>query len=193
MRIALFLIMNPHLSYQPMFSKIRLTFMAIGLAFIAIPCVWAQTPSITTGCAGTLSAPMARIATPYLQALGTLNGSEAGWCAMAKKSSAQTPEAAAMWEFTSAAYVLHALRGLKRLAPAQQIALRKVLTQIPGIGEPPRQLKAIDTALYVHMRTLAANDSTDTLMTLFAIDEHSPAVYKTLMRRSVRWGDADDN
>lgn len=167
--------------------------MAIVLACIAIPSAWAQTASMTTGCGGTLSAPMARTAVPYLQALSALKGTDAGWCAMAKESSTDTAQAAALWEFTSAAYVLHAMRGLKQLAPAQQTALRQLLTRIPGIGEPPTRLKAIDTALYAYMRNLAANDSSDTLVTLDAIEQYSPAVYKTLMRRSVRWGDADDN
>ena len=173
--------------------KIRFTCVALSLAGLAISSAWAQPQSIKTGCGGALSVPMAQTAALYQQAVAALKGSEAGWCAMATESSAQTPQDAALWEFVSAAYVLHAMRGQKQLAPAQQVAMRALLTRIPGIGNPPTRLQAIDTALYVHMRTLAANDSSGTMVALDAIEQHSPAVHRTLVKRSIRWGDADDN
>lgn len=150
-------------------------------------------PSIKTGCNGAISAPMAQIAAPYQRALAALNGSEVGWCAIASESSANTPRESAFWEFSSAAFVSHALRGKKELNATQQTAMRELLARIPGIGNPPTRLKQIETALYVHMRTLAAQDSTAAMVLIDTIEQYSPAVYKTLMRRSVRWGDADDN
>jgi hypothetical protein len=150
-------------------------------------------PTIKTGCAGAISTSMAQIAAPYQRALTALNGSEVGWCAIASESSANTPREAAFWEFGSAAFVFHALRGRKELTPTQLTAVRGIFTRIPGIGNPPTRLKQIDTTLYVHMRTLAAQDSTDAMVLIDTIEQYSPAVYKTLMRRSARWGDADDN
>lgn len=136
---------------------------------------------------------MAQIAAPYQRALAALNGSDVGWCAIASESSANTPREAAFWEFSSAAFVFHALRGKKELTPTQLSAMREILARIPGIGNPPTRLKQMNTALYVHMRTLAAQDYTDAMVLLDIIEQRSPAVYRTLMRRSDRWGDADDN
>ena len=100
---------------------------------------------------------------------------------------------ASFWEFSSAAFVFHALRGRKELTPIQLTAMRELLARIPGISNPPTKLKQIDTALYVHMRTLAAQDSSYAMVLIDTIEQHSPAVYRTLIRRSIRWGDADDN
>jgi hypothetical protein len=58
---------------------------------------------------------------------------------------------------------------------------------------PPSRLRDIDTVLYVHARTLAAEDSGAALVALDGPQQHAPAVYRTLMKRSVRWGDADDH
>ena len=167
---------------------------SFSIACLVTSTAWGQTtPTIKTGCSGAISAPMAQIAAPYQRALAALNGSEVGWCAIASESSANTPSEAAFWEFSSAAFVFHALRGKKELTPMQQNAMRELLVRIPGIGNPPTRLKQIETALYVHMRTLSAQDSTAAMVLIDIIEQYSPAVYKTLMRRSARWGDADDN
>ncbi len=172
----------------------RVAYLAFGLSCLFTSGAWGQiNSSIKTGCAGAISAPMAQIAAPYQRALAALNGSEVGWCAIASESSANTPSEAAFWEFSSAAFVFHALRGRKELTPTQLTAVREILTRIPGLGNPPTRLKQIDTALYVHMRTLAAQDSTEAMVLIDTIEQYSPAVFKTLMRRSTRWGDADDN
>ena len=168
--------------------------LAFSLSCVITSGAWGQiTPTVKTGCAGALSAPMAQIAAPYQRALAALNGSEVGWCAIASKASADAPLEAAFWEFSCAAFVFHALRGKKELNPSQLIAMRELLARIPGIASPPTRQKQIDTALYVHMRTLAAQDSNDAMVLIDTIEQYSPAVYKTLMRRSARWGDADDN
>ena len=112
---------------------------------------------------------------------------------MAAEQDATTPESAAMWEFVSAAYVLHALRGRKNITPAQQGALQSVLANVPGMGKPPARLRDIDTAFYVLARTLAAADWGAAQVALDGMQQHAPVIYRTLMRRSVRWGDADDN
>lgn len=169
-------------------------YLAFGLCCLITSAAWGQAASsIRSGCNGAISTPMAQIAAPYQRALTALNGSEVGWCAIASESSANTPREAAFWEFGSAAFVFHALRGRKELNPTQLTAVREILTRIPGIGNPPTRLKQIDTALYVYMRTLAAQDSTEAMVLIDTIEQYSPAVYKTLMRRSARWGDADDN
>lgn len=136
---------------------------------------------------------MVQTAAPYRRALAALNGSEIGWCAIASESSAETSRERTLWEFSSAAHVLHALRGRKQLTNIQQSALRELLSSVPGIGTTPTQLKQIDTALYVQMRTFAAEDSSATMIALDAIKQYAPTVHKTLIRRSIRWGDADDN
>lgn len=172
----------------------RVAYLAFGLSCLITSGAWGQiTPTVRTGCAGAFSAPMAQVASPYQRALTALNGSEVGWCAIASISSADGPLEAAFWEFSSAAFVFHALRGKKELNPSQLIAMRELLARIPGIGPPPTRLKQIDTALYVHMRNLAAQDSNDAMVLISTIEQFSPAVYKTLMRRSARWGDADDS
>ena len=168
--------------------------LSFGIFCLITSAAWGQAaPSIKTGCNGAVSTPMAQIAAPYQRALAALNGSEVGWCAIASESSANTPREASFWEFSSAAFVFHALRGKKELTPTQQNAMRELLARFPGIGNPPTRLKQIDTALYVHMRTLAAQDSTAAMVLIDTIEQYSPAVHKTLMRRSARWGDADDN
>ncbi|UJB64146.1 hypothetical protein YS110_04910 [Acidovorax sp. YS12] len=168
--------------------------VVLALALAAISSAGAAQPlSIRTGCGGALGAPMTQIASPYHQAVAALRGSGAGWCAMAAEQDATTPEGAALWEFVSAAYVLHALQGRKQISPEQRAALQRVLARIPGLGEPPSRRQDIDTALYVHARTLAAEDSGAAQFALDGLQQHAPAVYRTLVRRSTRWGDADDN
>ena len=175
-------------------TTLRFACLTVGLSCLMFPAAWGKTtPTIKTGCAGAINAPMAQIAAPYQRALAALNGSEAGWCAIASESSASTPMEASFWEFSSAAFVFHALRGRKELTPIQLTAMRELLARIPGIGNPPTKLKQIDTALYVHMRTLAAQDSSYAMVLIDTIEQYSPAVYRTLIRRSIRWGDADDN
>ena len=172
----------------------QFVYLVFSLFCLSSSTAWGQTmPSIKMGCNGAISAPMAQIAAPYQRALAALNGSEVGWCAIASESSANTPMEASFWEFSSAAFVFHALRGRKELTPTQLTAMRELLARIPGIGNPPTRLKQIDTALYVHMRTLAAQDSSYAMVLIDTIEQYSPAVYKTLVRRSARWGDADDN
>ena len=169
----------------------------VGLCFViasaAVGTAWAQPASIQTGCGGKLSAAMMQIAMPYQQAVAALRGSEAGWCAMATEHDADTPENAAVWEFVSSAYVLHALIGRKYITPAQQSALQSILARVPGMGKPPARLRDIDTAFYVLARTLAAKDGDAARVSMDGLQQYSPATHRTLARRSVRWGDADDN
>ena len=167
--------------------------VVIGWACVINLNAWAESKSIKTACGGTLSASMLQIAVPYQNAVATLKGSEVGWCLVAAVSGTETLVDAAMWEFVSAAYVMHALQGKKRLNPAQLTAVQALLRRIPGIDVPPTLLKEINTTLYVHMRTLAAREYYDAQSALDALEFDSPAVYRTLMRRSGRWGDADDN
>ena len=186
--------MNSGNIYPASLRILQLVSLAFGILFFYISVAWGQTPtSIEAGCNGALNAPMVQTAAPYQRALIALNGSEVGWCAIASESNLKTSQNQSLWEFSSAAYVLHAMQGRKELTPTQQTAMRGLLTRIPGMGTPPSRLKQIDRALYVHMRTLAAEDSTDTMIQLDAIKQYSPAVYRTLMRRSTRWGDSDDN
>lgn len=173
--------------------KLRFTCAALSLLCWMLPTAWGETPSIETGCAGALTVPMTNTAIPYLRAVAALKGSEVGWCAIATESNYGSPEEISFWEFSSAAYVLHALRGRNSLTSVQQSAIRELFVQIPGLVTTPTILRDINKTLYVHMRTLAAQDSTRTLVALDAIKQHSPAVYRTLLRRSSRWGDADDN
>lgn len=167
--------------------------LCLVLTSIALDTASAQPSSIQAACSGNLSAPMAQIAKSYQQAVAALQGTEVGWCAMAAEQDATTPESAAMWEFVSAAYVLHALRGRKNITPAQQGALQSVLANVAGMGKPPARLRDIETAFYVLARTLAAADWGAAQVALDGMQQHAPVIYRTLMRRSVRWGDADDN
>ena len=167
--------------------------LGFSLAFFAMSNVWAKSPSIQNGCGGTLPAPMMQIAAPYQQAVAVLKGTETGWCALAAEHSASTREEAVMWEFISAAYVLHALRGRTQINPAQQAALNIVLARVPGMGKPPTRLREVNTAFYVLARTLAAADQTTTQIVMDELEQHAPAVHRTLKKRSNRWGDADDN
>ena len=163
--------------------------LAFGLSCLITSAAWGQAaPSIKTGCNGAMNTPMAQIAAPYQRALAALNGSEVGWCAIASESTANSPMEASFWEFSSAAFVFHALRGRKELTPIQLTAMRELLAQIPGIGNPPTQVKQIDNALYGHMRALAAQDSGYAMVSIDTIEQYSPAVYRTLIRRSIRWG-----
>ena len=172
---------------------VRTVGLCLALASVTVDTAVAQPASIQAACGGALSAPMAQIAKSYQQAVAALQGTEVGWCAMAAEQDATTPESAAMWEFVSAAYVLHALRGRKNITPAQQGALQSVLANVPGMGKPPARLRDIDTAFYVLARTLAAADWGAAQVALDGMQQHAPVIYRTLMRRSVRWGDADDN
>ena len=181
--------MNNFLFSNDKLTTLRLACLTVGLSCLMFPAAWGKTtPTIKTGCAGAISAPMAQIADPYQRALAALNGSEAGWCAIASESSASTPMEASFWEFSSAAFVFHALRGRKKLNPIQLTAMKELLAQIPGIGNPPTQVKQIDNALYGHMRALAAQDSGYAMVSIDTIEQYSPAVYRTLIRRSTRWG-----
>ena len=176
------------------FTMFHLVSLALGLLFFDIAVAGGQAPpSIKTGCNGALNAPMVQTAAPYQRALAALNGSEVGWCAIASEFNLKTSQNLVLWELSSAAYVFHAMRGRKELTLAQQTAMRELLTGIKGIGTPPSRLKQIDKVLYVHMRTLAAEDSTESMVQLDAIKQYAPAVYQTLIRRSNRWGDSDDN
>ena len=172
---------------------VRTVGLCLALASVTVDTAVAQPASIQAACGGNLSAPMAQIAKPYQQAVAALQGTVAGWCAMAAEQDANTPESAAMWEFVSAAYVLHALRGRKNITPAQQGALQSVLANVAGMGKPPARLRDIETAFYVLARTLAAADWGAAQVALDGMQQHAPVIYRTLMRRSVRWGDADDN
>ena len=176
-----------------MHIPIKVARLVVGLACVINLNVWAAGKSIKTACGGTLSAPMLQVAVPYQNAVASLKGSEVGWCLVASELSDETPIHAAMWEFVSAAYVMHALQGKKRLNPAQLTAVQALLRRIPGVDVPPTRLKEINTTLYVHMRTLAAQDSSQAAVALDGIKVASPAVFRTLIRRSARWGDADDN
>lgn len=167
--------------------------LGFAFAFVAMDSVWAQGPSIQNGCGGTLSVAMVQTAAPYQQAVAALQGAESGWCAMAAEQDASTPEGASQWEFVSAAYVLHALHGRKQITPGQQAVLQRVLARVPGMGKPPTRLRDIDTSFYVLARTLAAKDGDTAQVALDGLQQYAPAVYRTLVRRSVRWGDADDN
>lgn len=171
----------------------RTVVFCLALVSFTLDAALAQPASIQTACGGNLSAPMVQIAKPYQQAVAALQGTEAGWCSMAAEQDASTPERAAMWEFVSAAYVLHALRGRKTITPAQQVALQRVLANVPGMGKPPTRLRDIDTAFYVLARTLAAADDVAAQVALDGLQQHAPGVYQTLVRRSARWGDAGDN
>lgn len=62
----------------------------------------------------------------------------------------------------------------------QQTAMRELLARIPGIGNPPTRLKQIESALYVHMRTLAAEDSTSTMVLLDGIYSTHPLSIRAL-------------
>lgn len=163
------------------------------LSLIALQSALAQPLSVHTDCRGKLSAPLAQIAKPYQQAVAALQGTEAGWCSIAAEHDANTTERAAMWEFVSAAYVLHALHGRKSITIAQQRALQRVLARVPGMGKPPTLLREIDKAFYVLARTLAAADGVAAQIALDGLQQNAPVVYQTLARRSSRWGDADDN
>lgn len=104
-----------------------------------------------------------------------------------------TAEGAALWEFVSAAYVMHALKGRVQITSFQRAALQNVLARVPSMGKPPTSRRDIDTALYVWARTLAAKDSGTALVAVDGLEQFAPAVHRTLIRRSGRWGDADDN
>ena len=83
--------------------------------------------------------------------------------------------------------------GKKEHTSTQLTAMMDLLALIAGIGSPPMQLKQIDNALYGHMRTLAAQDSSYAMVSIDTIEQYSPAVYRTLILRSIRWIDADGN
>ena len=170
-----------------------LPFVLLWLALAAVFSAQAQPLSMRSGCGGALDASAVQIVMPYQQAVTALKGSDAGWCAMAKEQDATTPEGAIVWEFISTAYVLHALQSRKQITPEQRAALQRIVARIPGFKEPPVRRQDIDTALYVHARTLAAVDADAAQIALDGLQQHAPAVYRTLAQRSIRWGDADDN
>ncbi|MFN9475351.1 hypothetical protein [Acidovorax sp.] len=171
----------------------RFLLLAVCVAWASSGAALAQAPSIKNGCGGALSGPMASIAMPYQRAVAALQGTEVGWCAAASDHDAGTPERAAMWKFVSAAYLLHALAGRKELTRDQETAVQRVLASIPGNGKPPAKLRDIDTAMYIHARTLAAEDGGAAQIALDGLQQHAPPVYRSLMRLSSRWGDAGDN
>ena len=147
-------------------SMARLSAVVLFMGLATSPTAWAQAAAIQTECGGAVSVPIARIAAPYREAMAALKGSDAGWCAMAAEQDVTTPRGAALWEFVSAAYLLHALNGRKQVSIEQRTALQRVLVRIPGMDTPPSRLRNIDTALYVHARTLAAEDSGAVLVAL---------------------------
>lgn len=176
-----------------MLTTLRHVLVVSVLACAGTPGAWAQGATIQTNCGGALNAKMAQIAAPYRQAVVALNGSVAGWCAVAAEHDASTALGAASWEFVSAAYLMNALKGHVQITSSQRAALQKVLVRVPGMGEPPTSRRDIDNALYVWARTLAAEDSGAALVAIDGLEQFAPAVHRTLMRRSGRWGDADGN
>ena len=170
-----------------------LPFVVLWLALAAVFNVQPQPLSMRSGCGGALGASAVQIAMPYQQAVAALKGPDTGWCAMATEQDVTLPEGAIVWEFISVAYVLHALQSRKQITPEQRAALQRIVARIPGFKEPPVRRQDIDTALYVHARTLAAVDADAAQIALNGLQQHAPAVYRTLARRSIRWGDADDN
>jgi hypothetical protein len=152
-----------------------------GLAHAAEPTDW---------CAGKASAELVQATQPYVAAVRALKGTEQGWCAVAGQYAQPSPQAAKLWEFVSGGYVFHALKGRKTLTPAQVDALNGVLARVEGIARPVTKRADIEQWLYVWLRTLSAEDFTAAQVALNHLQDNSPAVYKTLMRRSQRWGDA---
>ncbi len=133
---------------------------------------------------------MTRIAAPYQQSVAALQGTEAGWCAMASEVKAGTPgDRALLWEFVSAGYVMHAARGRKQLSAAQWAAVRKLLPLSRGTGMTrPKRLGDFTHELYIHMRVLSASNSQkDVDGTMSALEKHSPAVWETLTPGA--WGE----
>ena len=133
---------------------------------------------------------MTRIAAPYQQTVAALQGTEAGWCAMASEVKGETPgDRALLWEFVSAGYVMHAARGHKQLSAAQWAAVRKLLPLSRGTGMTrPKRLGDFTHELYIHMRVLSASNSQEDVDgTMSALEKHSPAVWDTLTPGA--WGE----
>ena len=133
---------------------------------------------------------MTRIAAPYQQSVAALQGTEAGWCAMASEVKAGTPgDWALLWEFVSAGYVMHAVRGRKQLSAAQWAAVRKLLPLSRGTGMTrPKRLGDFTHELYIPMRVLSASNSQEDVDgTMSALEKHSPAVWDTLTPGA--WGE----
>ena len=176
---------------RPSSTVPRLTALALGLACGISGGAWAQrTSSVSTGCNGQWSAEMTRIAAPYQQTVAALQGTEAGWCAMASEVKAGTPgDWALLWEFVSAGYVMHAVRGRKQLSAAQWAAVRKLLPLSRGTGMTrPKRLGDFTHELYIHMRVLSASNSQEDVDgTMSALEKHSPAVWDTLTPGA--WGE----
>ena len=156
--------------------------LGTGLTQAAEPTVW---------CVGKAPAELVQVTQPYVAAVRALKGTEQGWCAVAGQYAQPSPQAAKLWEFVSGGYVFHALKGRKTLTPAQVEALNGVLARMDGIALPVTKRADIEQWLYVWLRTLSAEDFTSAQVALNHLQDNSPAVYKTLMRRSQRWGDAD--
>ena len=136
---------------------------------------------------------MAEIVAASLNSVVALLGSTAGWCVVAAEHDARTALGAASWEFVSAAYLLKALKGHVQITSSQRAALQNVLARVPTMGKPPASRRDIDTALYVWARTLVAKDSGAALVAVDGLEQFAPAVHRMLVRRSVRWGDAEDD
>lgn len=151
----------------------------------------AQAAEPTDWCAGKATAELVQVTQPYVAAVRALKGTEQGWCAVASQYAQPSPQSAKLWEFVSGGYVFHALRGRKTLTPAQVEALNGVLARMQGLTLPVTKRADIEQWLYVWLRTLSAEDFTEAQVALNHLQDNSPAVYKTLMRRSQRWGDAD--
>lgn len=156
--------------------------LCTGLAHAAEPTEW---------CAGKAPAELMQVSQPYVVAVRALKGSEQGWCAVAGQYTQLTPLTAKLWEFVSGGYVFHALKARKTLTPAQVVVLNGVLARMEGVTLPVTKRADLEQWLYVWLRTLSAEDFTEAQVALNYLEDNSPAVYKTLMRRSQRWGDAD--
>ena len=133
---------------------------------------------------------MTRIAAPYQQTVAALQGTEAGWCAMASEVKAGTPgDRALLWDFVSAGYVMHAARGRNQLSAAQWAAVRKLLPLSRGTGMTrPKRLGDFTHELYIHMRVLSASNSQEDVDgAMSALEKHSPAVWDTLTPGA--WGE----
>lgn len=167
--------------------------LVVGLALLCSLGAQAQTASVETGCNGAFTPSMLQVAKPYHRAVLVLKGSEAGWCTVAANMDDEERDDAMQWEFVSAAYLMHALQGRKQFSKAQLSAIQAVMQRVPGLNKLPTRLREIDYALYVHMRTMAANDFVLAQISLSRLEHASPKVYLTLARRSGRWGDADDD
>ena len=167
------------------------TFLKTLMASAALCVGLAEAAETGDRCGGRATEEIVQVAQPYATAVRALKGTEQGWCAVAIQYVESTRHSKKMWEFVSGAYVFHALKDRKTLTPAQVDALNGVLARMQGLALPVTKRADIDRWLYVWLRTLSAEDFTAAQVALNHLQDNSPAVYKTLMRRSQRWGDAD--